>query len=120
MARIAALASMVEASTPIRSPLTNPRSASRPSTQVNTASCASSGSRARVRLSQEWSGTGSLRRQPVAVDALEVADQQHAEVAPRRQRGPAPARGVVGRALPFEAWFETGSHVRLGWLCWDG
>jgi hypothetical protein len=36
--RIAAFASMVEASMPIRSPLISPRSASRSSTQANTAS----------------------------------------------------------------------------------
>jgi hypothetical protein len=54
------LASIVEASTPIRSPLIRPCSASRCSTQANTASCTSSGSRERVLLSQEWSGTGSV------------------------------------------------------------
>ena len=51
---------MVEASTPIRSPLISPCSARRSSTQANTASCTSSGSRERVLLSQEWSGTRSV------------------------------------------------------------
>ena len=51
---------MVEASTPMRSPLISPCSARRRSTQANTASCTSSGSRERVLLNQEWSGTGSV------------------------------------------------------------
>jgi hypothetical protein len=57
--RSAALASIVEPSTPIRSPQTKPCPAKRCSTQVKTWSCSSSGRRERVRLSQEWSGTGS-------------------------------------------------------------
>ena len=111
--RSAALASIVEASTPIRSPWISPCSARRCSTQANTASCTSSGRRERVLLSQEWSGTCSVvpsrrnsrKRQAVgaapfqaalAVDPLEVADQVHAEVAARRQRRPALLAGVVG------------------------
>src|SRR4051794_13973882 len=62
MARRAALASVVEASTPIRSPLTRPCPARRPSTQVNTAPCTSSGSRERVLLGHEWPGTRSVVR----------------------------------------------------------
>jgi hypothetical protein len=94
--RSAALASIVEASTPIRSPLIRTCSARRCSTQVNTWSWTSSGTQLRVRLSQEWSGTRSrsprrrnsrsdgLSAQPaLAVDAFEVADQQHAEVVKR-------------------------------------
>src|SRR3954452_12641462 len=116
---------MVEASIPIRSPLIRPCSARRSSTQANTASCTSSGSRERVLLNPEWSGTGSGRAQPqelaereavgaapleaaLAVDALEVADQVHAEVAARRQRRPAPLAGVVGRALPLGEAVEPG------------
>jgi hypothetical protein len=50
---------------------------------------------------------GAAPLQPaLAVDALEVADQQHAEVAPRRQRGPAPVRGVVGRTLSLDEAVE--------------
>jgi hypothetical protein len=44
----------------------------------------------------------------LAVDALEVADQVHAEVAARRQRRPAPARGVVGRAPALGEAVEPG------------
>jgi hypothetical protein len=51
---------MVEASTPTRRPLISPCAATRPSTSANTASCTSSGSRARVRASVLWSGTASL------------------------------------------------------------
>ena len=60
MLRSAALASIVEASTPIRSPWIRPRSANRCRTQVKIASCTSSGRRERVLLSQEWSGTRSV------------------------------------------------------------
>src|SRR4051812_30873621 len=45
----------------------------------------------------------------LAVDPFEVADQQHAEVAPRRQRGSAPTRGVVGRALSLDEAAEPGA-----------
>jgi hypothetical protein len=41
-------------------PLIRPCSAKRSSTQAKTASCTSSGSRARALLSHEWSGTGSV------------------------------------------------------------
>jgi hypothetical protein len=58
--RIAAFASMVEASTPTRLPLTRPCPAMSRSTRANTASWSSSGSRARVRDSVLWSGTVSL------------------------------------------------------------
>jgi hypothetical protein len=51
---------MVEASTPTPPALTSPCAATRPSTSANTASCTSSGSRARVRASVLWSGTASL------------------------------------------------------------
>ena len=44
----------------------------------------------------------------LAVDALEVADQVHPEVAARRQRRPAPLAGVVGRALPLGEAVEPG------------
>ena len=44
----------------------------------------------------------------LAVDALEVADQVHAEVAPGRQRRPAPLAGVVGRALALGEAVEPG------------
>ena len=46
----------------------------------------------------------------LAVDALEVADQQHAEVAPRRQRWPPSAGGVVGRAQPLDEAVEPGRY----------
>ena len=51
---------MVEASTPIRSPRTSPRSAIRARTQPKTRSCTSCGRRLRVFDSQEWSGTRSV------------------------------------------------------------
>jgi hypothetical protein len=51
--RNAALASIVEPSTPIRSPFTRPRSATSFSTQPNTVSCASCGRRDRVRDNHE-------------------------------------------------------------------
>ena len=111
--RSAALASIVDASIPIRSPLTKPRSARRATTQANTASCASSGHRSRVRLSHEWSGTRWRSSSPRKARSnrlsaqrhssprslsmpLEVADQVHAEVAPRRQRRRAHGRRIVG------------------------
>src|SRR4051812_3513362 len=37
-----------------------------------------------------------------------TADQQHAEVAARRQRGPTPTRGVVRRAEPLDEAVEPG------------
>jgi hypothetical protein len=49
IARMAAFASRVDASTPTRRPWTNPRAASSPSTSANTASWTSRGSRPRVR-----------------------------------------------------------------------
>ena len=60
-----------------RPPLISPCSASRCSTQVKTASCTSSGSRERVLLSQEWSGTGSAvpRRRNSRSDRLSA--QRH-------------------------------------------
>src|SRR3954469_4036524 len=51
---------MVEASTPMRSPRTSPRSAIKARTQLNTVSCTSWGRRPRVFDSQEWSGTRSV------------------------------------------------------------
>jgi hypothetical protein len=116
MLRRAASASMVEASTPIRSHWSSPRSASRCSTQENTASCTSSGSRERVLLSQEWSDTGSLepsRRNPQndrlpaqrrsRPPSLSVPATEPTECI-RRQRRPVPRAGVVARALlPGEA-----------------
>src|SRR3954465_14649584 len=51
---------MVEASTPMRSPRTSPRSAIKARTQPNTVSCTSWGRRLRVFDSQEWSGTRSV------------------------------------------------------------
>src|SRR4051794_28401047 len=106
---------MVEASTPIRSPLIRPCSARRSSTQANTASCTSSGSRERVlepgvvghplggaepqELAQGQAVGAAPLEAALAVDALEVADQMHAEVAPGRQRRPAAPARVVGRAL---------------------
>jgi hypothetical protein len=57
MVRSAALASIVEPSTPIRSPFTRPRSATRFKTHPKTFSCASCGKRERVFDNQEWSGT---------------------------------------------------------------
>src|SRR3982751_3521455 len=106
---------MVDASAPIRSPLISPCSARRSSTQANTASCTSSGSRERVLLSHEWSGTGlgaqaqelaqgqavgaAPLQAALAVDALEVAHQVHAEVAPGRQRRPTTPARVVRRTL---------------------
>src|SRR3954454_5783450 len=46
----------------------------------------------------------------LAVDALEVADQQHAEVPPGRQRGAALPRRVVGRALALDEAVEPGAE----------
>ena len=90
MFRSAALASMVEASTPMRSPLISPASAISTRTQLKTAAWTSWGRRVRLRDSQEWSATRSrlpsrrnarsgkrVRAAPLqtalAVDALEVA-----------------------------------------------
>jgi hypothetical protein len=53
MLRNAAFASIIEASTPIRSASIRPCSDRRCSAQVNTCSCSSSGRRERVRLNQE-------------------------------------------------------------------
>jgi len=53
MVRSAALASIVEPSTPIRSPLTRPRSATSFKIQAKTFSCTSCGRRERVFDSQE-------------------------------------------------------------------
>src|SRR6185369_16798852 len=44
----------------------------------------------------------------LAVDPLEVADQVHAEVAPGRQRRPAPLAGVVRRATLLGEAVEPG------------
>src|SRR3954447_4559183 len=60
MARSAALVSMVVAPAPLRSPLISPCSARRRSTRANTALCTSTGSRERVLLNHEWSGTRSV------------------------------------------------------------
>src|SRR5499427_9787053 len=43
----------------------------------------------------------------LAVDAFEVADQQHAEVASRRQRWTAKARRIVHSTLRFDEPIET-------------
>src|SRR5712664_2276882 len=44
----------------------------------------------------------------LAVDAFEVADQQHAEVAPRRQRRTATARCILRRTLCLHEPVEVG------------
>jgi hypothetical protein len=75
--RIAAFASMVEASTPMRVPLTRPRSASRSSTQANIRSWTSSGRRARLRLSHEWSGTRSRSPSPRKSRSDRLSAQRH-------------------------------------------
>src|SRR5215469_10557463 len=46
-------------------------------------------------------------RPTLAVDAFEVADQQHAEVASRRQRWTAKARRIVHSTLRFDEPIET-------------
>ena len=109
----------------MRSPLTRPRSARRSSTQVNTRSWTSSGSRARLRLSQEWSGTrraaarsGSRksRRRAVgaaplqaalAVDAFEANFNKN-KIAPRRQRGRTHHGGVIRLAQRLDEGVEPG------------
>src|SRR4051812_17959451 len=98
MARRAALASMVEASTPIRSPLTSPCSARRSSTQANTALVHLErqpraglaeprvvghplGGAEPQELAQGQAVGAAPLQAAFALDALEVADQVHAEVA---------------------------------------
>src|ERR1035437_3580810 len=66
---IAALASSVVASMPIRLPCNNPRSASRFSTQENTCSCVSRSINLRVRDRVEWSGVASVKACPETVAA---------------------------------------------------
>ena len=61
---------------------------------------------------QELAQRQAVRAAPLqaalAVDPLEVADQVHAEVAPRRQRRPAPPARVVGRAPRLGEAVEPG------------
>jgi len=56
MDRMAALASKVVASMPIRCPFNSPRSTSNSSTQANTDQCVSRSIKRRVREIVEWSG----------------------------------------------------------------
>src|SRR3954463_3774906 len=101
--RSAALASIVDASMPIRLPLTRPCSATSFNTQLKTVSWISRGSRPRVFDNHERSGTFSRfsrrrksrsdieseQRQADAAltgDSLEITDHVHAEVTPRRHR----------------------------------
>jgi hypothetical protein len=52
---------------------------------------------------------GAAPFQPaLAVDAFEVADQQHAEAASRRQRWPATPLRAVRRAQPLDEAVEPG------------
>src|SRR3954468_14389699 len=54
---------------------------------------------------------GAAPLQPaLAVNAFKVADQQHAEVPPGRQRGPALPRRVVGRALALDEAVEPSAE----------
>src|SRR5450631_3434931 len=102
MVRSAALASIVEPSTPIRSPFTRPRSATTFKTQPKTCSChlvRQSAARLRqpgmvrnlvpVRKPKEIPQRIGIRTAPddaaLAVDPLEIADHVHAEIAARRQ-----------------------------------
>jgi hypothetical protein len=61
---------------------------------------------------QELAQRQAVRAAPLqaalAVDPLEVADQVHAEVAPGRDRWPAPPAGVVGRTLTLGEAVEAG------------
>ena len=100
---MAALASMVEASTPTRLPLIRPCSASRSSTQANTCFVdlerqprpgpAQPGVIRHALVEPEAEevpqreAVGAAPLQPaLAGDPFEVADQMHPEVPPRRQR----------------------------------
>ena len=84
-------------------PPTRPASASRCSTQVKTARCVSTSIRRRVRDTVEWSGgaassassscrrlseSAAPRNRTFRVQPLEVAEQQHPEVAPTRPTDP--------------------------------
>ena len=102
MLRSAALASMVEASTPMRSPFTRPASAISARTQSNTAVWTSWGRRARVRDSQEWSGTRSRisnSRNSVATGNPSSATPAHAQSRYPRSSPPG-AYGSSARVAP--------------------
>ena len=112
MLRSAALASMVEASTPMRSPFTRPASAISARTQLETPPCGLHGAgggsvTARNRPApvpaSPTAGTPVATGNPstatmptLRVDTLEVAHQVHTEVA-RHRRRPHPGR-VIGLA----------------------
>ena len=114
----------------MRSPFTRPASAMRARTQSKIAVWTSWGRRARVRDSQEWSGTRSRlssRRnsrsdreseqrhvQPaLRVDALEVAHQVHAEIAPRTPAPKAPPAwlAVIGPTGRLGEAVETSPSI---------
>jgi hypothetical protein len=86
MPRIAAFASMVEASTPMRLPLTSPSAASRPTTQSNTRWCAANESRARVFASVEWSGAASVS--PSSRKLLSDSESAQRQAIPRSESMP--------------------------------
>src|SRR3954468_20080556 len=60
---------------------------------------------------QEFAQRQAVRATPfqptLAVDAFKVADQQHTEVASRRQRWTAEARGIVQGTLRLDEPIET-------------
>ena len=64
-----------------------------------------------LRQTQELSQRKAVRAAPfqatLAVYAFEITDQQHAEVAPRRQRRAAATRRIVLRALPLNEPVEA-------------
>jgi hypothetical protein len=125
MARSAALASIVEASTPMRSPFHQAALGQAPQHPVEdrivrlerqSRACAAQPGMVRhpLALAQaeelaQRQAVGAAPFQPaLAVDAFEVADQQHAEVAPRRQRWPSTPLRVVRRAQPLHEAVEPG------------
>ena len=123
-ARGAAFASSVVASMPTVVPPTRPASASRCSTHVKTASCVSRSIRRRVRDTVEWSGGASAsatveelpeaqriasppRNRAFRIQAFEVAQKQHPEVAARRQTWPADPVRVELRTLRLDQGVEA-------------
>ena len=132
--RIGAFASMVEASTPTRRPLTRPCLRHEAGAPGRTrASWSSSGSRARVRDSVLWSGTASLvpsfrKRRSDRLSAQRQRSRAHSpdlrsgrptasgKIAPGRHPWPPDAARVVGRAQRLDLPVEPGFVQRSdGW-----
>src|SRR5215212_2187829 len=121
---------MVEASTPMRSPRTSPRSAIKATTQLNTVSCTSCDRRLRVFDSQEWSGTRSVASKRRNSRNENESEQRHSiprslsipskyptmlhpKVAARWHRGRAHGAGVVRAAGVLDEAVEPGSDQHL-------